>query len=105
MLDPQVTLTIMHVIYVGSEPLNGHSTIQADKERAEQLGRALHVVEVEKGSAAAIVELARRDQHDLIILPLPPELPASPDPRLDERAIHILQHPHSRVFPAAAPII
>jgi amino acid transporter/nucleotide-binding universal stress UspA family protein len=105
MLDPQVILTLIPMISKGSEPLNGHSTIHADRERAEQLGRPLRVVEVDGEPAAAIVDLARREQNDLIILALPPELPASPNPALDERAAYILQHAHCRVFLAAAPII
>jgi hypothetical protein len=51
------------------------------------------------------VDLARRGQHDLIVLALPSELSHTPHPRLSEDASYILQHAHCRVFLAAAPVI
>jgi amino acid transporter len=105
MLDPQVVLTIVPVVSKGSEPLNGHNTVRLDQERARQLGRELQVSEVQGDLAPAIVELARREQHDLIIFALPPEMPNEPNPRLDARASYLLQHAHCRVFLAAAPVI
>jgi amino acid transporter len=105
MLDPQVVLTVVPIVAEGSEPLNGHNTVKLDQERARQLGRELQVSEVHGDLAPALVELARRDQHDLIIFALPAELPAGPNPRLDECASYLLQHAHCRVFLAATPVI
>src|SRR5207248_8652747 len=39
MLDPEVALGIVPVVPPGSDPLNGHSVVHQDQERARQLGR------------------------------------------------------------------
>src|SRR5689334_22810596 len=36
MLDPQVALGLLPVVPPGSDPLNGHSVVQQDRERARQ---------------------------------------------------------------------
>jgi amino acid transporter/nucleotide-binding universal stress UspA family protein len=105
MLDPQVGLAILPLIPTGSEPLNGHGVIHQDTERARHLGRELKVLELPTGNGEAIVNRAREDQYDLIILPLAAELPSDPVQILDERARHILRHAHCRVFLASHPAI
>jgi amino acid transporter/nucleotide-binding universal stress UspA family protein len=105
MLDPQVMLGIVPVVPVGSDPLNGHGIVHQDEERARQLGRALQVVQLPVPSGPAIVDRARADQYDLVIIPLSPETPADPVGTLDERASYIIRHAHCRVFLAAHPVI
>jgi amino acid transporter/nucleotide-binding universal stress UspA family protein len=105
MLDPQVGLGIVPVVPPGAEPLNGHGIVHQDTERAEQIGRALQVITLTEPSGPAIVERARVDQYDLIIVPLSPEAPTDPLGSLDERAEYIVRHAHCRVFLAAVPVI
>jgi amino acid transporter len=105
MLDPQVLLAVVPVVPVGQEPLNGHSLVKQDEERARQLGRELQLVEVTGDVGAAIVRHAHEGQFDLIILPLPAERSEGQEAPLDERSTHILRHAHCRVFLAAAPEI
>jgi hypothetical protein len=105
MLDPQVRLTLVPVVPAGREPLNGHGLVKQDEERARQLGRALAVEQVNGDVAVAVVKLAREGEHDLIIVPLPPDLPARPNHPLDARSAYILGHAHCPVFLAGAPII
>src|SRR5262249_5205081 len=103
MLDPQVALGLLPVVPAGSDPLNGHGVVHQDEERARQLGRPLHILKLTSADGPAIVERARADQYDLIILPLPPESPTDPVGRLDERSRFILRHAHCRVFLATTP--
>jgi amino acid transporter/nucleotide-binding universal stress UspA family protein len=103
MLDPQVGLGILPVVPPGSDPLNGHSVIHQDEERARQLGRPLQVVQLPDANGSAIVSRARADQYDLIILPLSAESPNDPLGRLDERSLFILRNAHCRVLLASTP--
>ncbi len=105
MLDPQVVLGILPVVPAGYEPLNGHGIVHQDEERARQIGRELQVIPLPIPSGPAIVERARIDQYDLLILPLSPESPADPFSSLDDRARYIIRHAHCRVFLAAVPVI
>ncbi len=105
MLDPQVDLGIVPVVPPGSEPLNGHSVVHQDEERAEQIGRHLQVIQLADASGAAIVERARVDRYDLIVVPLSSEKPTDPCGSLDARGDYIVRHAHCRVFLAAAPVI
>jgi amino acid transporter/nucleotide-binding universal stress UspA family protein len=105
MLDPQVDLGIVPVVPPGSEPLNGHGVVHQDRERAEQIGRTLQVIQLMEPSGAAIVERARQDRYDLIVVPLSTEAPTNPLGALDARGDYIIRHAHCRVFLAAAPVI
>jgi hypothetical protein len=105
MLDPKVDLTLLPVVPAGAEPFNGHSVIHQDEERAEKLGRQLHVLQLPRGDGPEIVTRAREAQYDVIILPLPAESPANPLGQLDERDRYIISHAHCRVFLATTPVI
>jgi nucleotide-binding universal stress UspA family protein len=105
MLDPEVVLGIVPVMPPGAEPLNGHSVVHQDEERAQQIGRPLQSIHLAESSGPAIVERARADQYDLIIVPLSAEAPADPLGTLDARSDYIIRHAHCRVFLAAAPVI
>jgi amino acid transporter len=98
MLDSQVQLALAPVVPVGQEPLNGHSLVKQDEERARHLGRELTMLTINGDVGADIVLQAREGQYDLIILPFA----GGP---LDERASYILHHAHCRVFLAANPEI
>jgi amino acid transporter/nucleotide-binding universal stress UspA family protein len=105
MLDPQVLLALAPVVPPGSEPLNGHSVVHQDEERARQLGRELVVLPLKVADGPEIVAKATEGEYDLIILPLSPESPADPIGTLDERTRYIVRHAHCRVLLAAVPII
>jgi amino acid transporter len=104
MLDPQVALALVCVAPEGESAID-HAQVQQDRERARQLRRELAVHEVAGEVGAGVVRLAREGQHDLIVLPLPADLPARPRRPLDERSAYILQHAHCPVFLAGAPVI
>jgi amino acid transporter len=103
MLDPQVVLALMP-LPVDGEPLN-YTVIRQDEVRARQLGRELRALHLVRGDGPEIVEKARLEQYDLIILPLPPESPSDPVGKLDERSRYVLKHAHCRVMLAAAQVI
>jgi amino acid transporter len=103
MLDSQVTLALLPLAPVGSEPINGHGSVQLDEERARKLGRDVRIESAKDVSGPALVQLAQEGAYDLIILPLPPELPQTSAVPLDERTNHVLRHAHCRVFLASTP--
>lgn len=122
MLDPLVDLGVMLLSTAGNgqdraASLSGRSPqerggatpggleiIQRDEERASRLGRPLrHLPTVEDGEG--IVRVAREEQFDLIIVPLPPETPGEPLRGLEPRLLHVVHHAHCRVFVAAQPAI
>jgi hypothetical protein len=105
MLDEKVVLGLVPVVPPGAEPLNGHSIVHQDEERAKQLDRALAVHRVKSGDGEEIVELARAELYDLIILPLPAESPSDPLGQLDARGKYIVQRAHCRVLLATMPVI
>jgi nucleotide-binding universal stress UspA family protein len=105
MLDPQVLLAVVPVVSLGPEPLNGHSLVKQDEERARHLGRELQLLELKGEAGAEIVRQAREGQYDLIILPLPTEQSSGTGAPLDARSTYILRHAHCRVFLAAVPEI
>ncbi len=105
MLDPQVFLALLPMVPPGSEPLNGHSVIHLDEERARQIGRELMVVELPSLGGREIVDLSQKEQYDLIIWPLPAESSADQNGKLDERTMYILKHAHCRVLLASTPVI
>lgn len=103
MLDPQVGLALVPDVRPGSDPLNGHGVVHQDEERARQLGRPLRVLTDQPADGPNLVALARRDQFDLIIIPLPPETPSDPIRSLDDRARYVVHHAHCRVLLATTP--
>jgi amino acid transporter len=105
MLADEVALGLLPVVPPGSDPLNGHSVVHQDEERARQLDRALKVHALEKLDGPSIVELAGTELYDLIILPLPAETPVDPLGHLDERGKYIARHAHCRVMMVTTPVI
>jgi hypothetical protein len=105
MLDDNVVLGLVPVVPPGSDPLNGHGTVHQDEERARQLDRPLVVHSLSSATGEAIVELAKKDLYDVIVLPLPAESPADPLGRLDARSKYVVRYAHCRVLLATAPTI
>jgi amino acid transporter/nucleotide-binding universal stress UspA family protein len=105
MLDPMVALGLVSLVPPGVEPLNGHGLVQQDKERARNLGRELQVYTPDGDAAAAIVRLARENQYDLVILPLPEEQSGAAAALVDRRNAYVQRNAHCRVFLAAPPVI
>jgi amino acid transporter/nucleotide-binding universal stress UspA family protein len=105
MLDPQVVLTVVPVPPAASEqpqPAAATGTLSQDEERARKLGRALQVLAM-GSDGPSIVNRARQDQYDLIIVPLPVETPSDVIAVLDERAKYLIRHAHCRVLLATTP--
>jgi amino acid transporter len=105
MLDREVSLGLVSVVPPGSSPHNGPGVVHQDEERARQLDRPLNVHALQIVDGPAIVELARSELYDVIVLPLPAESPADPLGHLDERGKYIVRHAHCRVMLASTPVI
>ncbi len=104
MLDPQVALALVPVAPTGESSVD-HAQIQQERQRAQQLNRELPVLEVNGDVGPGVVRLAREGAYDLIVAPLPDDLPARPRRPLDERSAYILQRAHCPVFLAGLPLI
>jgi amino acid transporter len=105
MTADDVVLGVIAVIPPGTEPYNGHGTLQQDRERAEQLGRVLNVLELAQADGPSVAQRAREDGYDLIVIPLPHEAPNDPLGQLDERGRYLVRHAHCRVLLATTPVI
>jgi hypothetical protein len=105
MLADEVALGLAPVVPPGSDPLNGHSIVHQDEERAIQLERQLKTHALSVADGPAIVELARSELYDVIIVPLPAETPSDPLGHLDERGKYIARHAHCRVMMVTTPVI
>jgi amino acid transporter/nucleotide-binding universal stress UspA family protein len=105
MLDSHVRLGLLSTVASGSEPGNGMSLIPQEMERAKKLGRPVEVVPLDKPTPQAIVNYARENGYDVIIVGLPSEPTDDLPGRLGPDAAYIVQHAHCRVLLAAAPII
>jgi hypothetical protein len=105
MLADEVALGLVPVVPPGSDPLNGHSVVHQDEERARQLDRKLKVHTLGTADGPSIVELARTELYDLIILALPAETPSDPLGHLDGRGKYIARHAHCPVMMVTTPVI
>jgi amino acid transporter len=104
MLDPQVALALVPVTTAdGLAP--DLAQIQQDQQRARRLRREVSVTPVDGDVPAGVVQLAREGHFDLIVVPLPPDLPARPHVPLDQRSAMILHRSPCPVFLAGTPII
>jgi amino acid transporter len=105
MLDSQIALTLVPIAREGTETDTNRGRIDQDRQRAEKLGRAVAVHEVVGDAAQGVVKLAKTDQYDLIIVPLPSDTAVRADQPLDAVCLNILRHAHCAVFVAATPLI
>jgi amino acid transporter/nucleotide-binding universal stress UspA family protein len=105
MMDPQVPLTLVPVNPNGQDLAPDWGKLQSEREQAKQLGREIQVQPLPGDFGQDVVRLAKEGQYDLIIVPLPAELPAAPNLPLHPGVNYILHHAHCRVFLAAAPTV
>jgi amino acid transporter/nucleotide-binding universal stress UspA family protein len=103
MLDDKVVLGLAPLLPQESLPAN--QVLEQDSQRAEQLDRPILFHKLAKADGEEIVELARKELYDLIILLLPAESPVNPLGKLDARATYIIQKAHCRVLLASTPVI
>ncbi|HEX5271470.1 MAG TPA: amino acid permease [Gemmataceae bacterium] len=100
-LDPQVVLAL---VPGGGEGFD-EAQLYQDREQARHLRREVPLHEVKGDVAEAVVRLAREGGYDLVIVPLPAELPARPNEPLDRRSAYILQHAPCPVFLGGLPLV
>jgi amino acid transporter/nucleotide-binding universal stress UspA family protein len=104
MMDPQVPLTLVPL--PSPSPVPGvPALLQQEQDQARQLERELHVESVQGEFGPEVVRLAREAQVDLIILPLPGELPQGSNLPLSPWINYILHHAHCPLFLAAVPAV
>jgi hypothetical protein len=104
MLDPEVALALVPLV-AADDPTSDHIQVQQDRERARRLRREVALLDVKGDVGPEVVRLAREGPYDLIVVPLPPDLPAAPHRPLDARSAYILCHAHCPVFLAGTPVI
>jgi amino acid transporter/nucleotide-binding universal stress UspA family protein len=105
LLDPQVILALVDGEVPGQASGNGNGALHQDQERAKQLGREMEVYHLKGPPGPSIVQLARENRYDLIVLPLPADMPVDKSQPIDDTTTYVLRHAHCRVFLAAAPTI
>jgi amino acid transporter/nucleotide-binding universal stress UspA family protein len=96
MLDPLVGLELAYV----PAPEATSATLQADHERASNLGREVVIHSLPAEFAAELVRLARETQADLLILPRGEGRNGA-----DPQAEYVERHAHCPVFIAVPPAI
>jgi amino acid transporter len=104
MLDANVFLGVVRVDPRG--PANGHENgiFRHDLDKAEKLGRQLHVLTFSGDAGAGIVQLGLDGKFDLIVVPVPLDRPLENGSPGDYTK-YILRNAHCRVFLAAPPPI
>jgi amino acid transporter/nucleotide-binding universal stress UspA family protein len=105
MLDDEVVLGLVALEPPADQANQAALVFHKDRERAEQLDRSLIVHELPRSEGQEIVDLARMEHYDLIIVPLPLEESNDPLGDLDARGRYIVQHAHCRVMLVTAPMI
>jgi amino acid transporter len=105
MLDPQVTLGIAWQEASEQMTNGGPGVIRQDQERARRLGRELSLFPLQDGDGEELVRTAQEGRYELLILPLPAELPVGQSSRLDARTNYVLEHAPCRVLLAVPPAI
>jgi hypothetical protein len=103
LLDPQVILALVDCT-PGAESGNGQGALYQDRERANQLGREMHVYTLPALTGPAIVNLALEDKYDLIVVPLLAAFQMSQTDEAD-RTTYIVRNAPCRVFLASPPSI
>jgi amino acid transporter/nucleotide-binding universal stress UspA family protein len=104
MLDPAVPLTLVPVGPDGAKA-PPPEVLQPEQERARQLGRELQILSPTAEPAAELVRQAREGQYDLIILPMPPDLPPGKPLPEDCWECDLLRHAPCHVLLAAPPVV
>lgn len=102
MLAEEVVLGLASVEVAADET---PSLIHQDEERAKQIDRPLRRHPLKTGDGPEVVELAKQEAYDLIILPLPTESSADPLGHLDPTGAYIVRNAHCRVMLVTAPVI
>jgi hypothetical protein len=104
MLAADVDLDIVPVPAEEPATGEGRDAVEADQQRAEQLGRTLKVLATEPQSGPDIVRLASEGRYDAIVLPAPAEAAAS-GMATDDWRNYVLQNAGCGVFIATHPAI
>ncbi|MFM7149855.1 MAG: amino acid permease, partial [Gemmataceae bacterium] len=105
MLDEKVVLGVVPLLPPEASPGNENGQIERDLECARRIGRVPQVHELSGDIGEAIVDLARKERYDLIVLPLPAESPSNPLGHLSSMGEHVVKHAHCRVLLATSPVI
>jgi hypothetical protein len=104
MLDPQVQLALVPVGADGAAPSPRPEGPLPEQEQARRLGRDLQVLSAPEDLGEGLVRLARDGRYDLVILPVPPELPAdAPLPEASWQG-YLVRHAPCQVLLAVAPM-
>ena len=104
MLSSGVEHDIVRVKSPEAAAINGNSSLSKDKEWAEQLGRAIRLLNGEPQTGPEIVTLSREGNYDAIVLPAPSTWPPAPADA-DDWMGYIVRHAPCSVFIAIHPSI
>jgi hypothetical protein len=104
MLAPDVGLDIVPVPAAEASISEARDAVEADRQRAEQLGRTLQVLATEPQSGPDIVRLAGEGSYDAIVLPALAEA-STAGAAADDWRNYVLQNAACGVFIAAHPAI
>jgi amino acid transporter/nucleotide-binding universal stress UspA family protein len=102
-LDPKVSLDVVEVLPDGQE---ANGMLAAARQRAEALDREIETHVLRGDVGPALVEHARKEKHDLLVIPVISSTAEDEAKALDERVQFFLRNAPCRVFlaaPAAIP--
>ncbi|MFO0791064.1 MAG: amino acid permease [Pirellulales bacterium] len=100
-----VTMDLVRAMPIEDKLINGHDALTKDRERAEQVGRSITVLASEPQSGAAIVQLSREGNYDVIIVPAPSTSWRRVSPEASDWVSYVVTHAPCNVFIAVHPAI
>jgi hypothetical protein len=101
LIDDKIAIGVVSVAL----DANGANALAQDQERAKKLGRNVRIHELTTRDGPEIVDLARKERYNLVILPLPSSSARDPLGTLEPRDAHIVRHAHCRVMLTSTPVI
>ncbi len=105
MVSSGVVLDVVRAAALEPTQINGQDTLVSDRERAEQVGRKLTIIEAGPQSGPDIVRISRQQKHDAIVVPAPSTSWRPEEAGAEDWVSYVIANAPCGVFIAVHPAI